>query len=69
MIAFSILAVLMTGAALAFVLVEKDQLLSRARRALRLKTILDLWLYIHVPLSIALLAALVVHVLAVFIYW
>jgi len=30
---------------------------------------LALWLYFHVPLTIALIASLLVHVLAVFIYW
>lgn len=50
-------------------LVQKDQLLQRARRDIRNKAILDLWLYIHVPLALALLGALAVHVAAVFIYW
>ncbi|QJR15016.1 hypothetical protein [Usitatibacter palustris] len=50
-------------------LVEKNELLFRARRDLRLKSILDLWLFIHVPLAVALLAALAAHVLSVFIYW
>jgi hypothetical protein len=50
-------------------LLEKNELLARARRAMRHKAILDLWLYVHVPLSIALLAALAVHVTTVFIYW
>ena len=50
-------------------LLEKNELLARARRAMRHKAILDLWLYFHVPLSIALLAALAVHVTTVFIYW
>jgi hypothetical protein len=34
-----------------------------------LKARLDLWLFIHVPLSIALIAALVAHVVSVFFYW
>jgi hypothetical protein len=50
-------------------LLEKNELLRRARRAMRHKALLDLWLYVHVPLSIALVAALAVHVIAVFIYW
>ena len=50
-------------------LLHKHQLLERARRDLRLKAILDLWLYLHVPLAFMMLAALVAHVLAVFIYW
>jgi hypothetical protein len=50
-------------------LLEKHELLQRARRDLRHKAILDLWLYIHVPLAFALLAALTAHVISVFIYW
>lgn len=50
-------------------LLNKQQLLERARRDLRYKAILDLWLYFHVPLAFMLLAALIVHVVAVFIYW
>ncbi len=50
-------------------LLQKNELLQRARRDLRHKAVLDLWLYIHVPLALALLAALSAHVLSVFIYW
>ncbi len=50
-------------------LLQKNELLGRARRDLRHKAILDLWLYVHVPLAFALLAALTAHVLSVFIYW
>ena len=50
-------------------LLQKRELLERARRDLRHKTIIDLWLYLHVPLAMALLAALVAHVVSVFIYW
>ncbi len=50
-------------------MLRKNELLVRARRALRDKARLDLWLYVHVPLAIALLAALTAHVVSVFIYW
>lgn len=50
-------------------LLQKNELLGRARRDLGLKAKLDLWLYIHVPLAIALLAALSAHVVSVFLYW
>lgn len=44
-------------------------LLARLRRDAQLKAWLEIWLYVHVPLSFGLLAALLAHVLAVFIYW
>ena len=50
-------------------MLRKNELLGRARRALRDKARLDLWLYVHVPLAIALLAALAAHIVSVFIYW
>jgi hypothetical protein len=50
-------------------MLQKNELLQRARRDLRFKARLDLWLYFHVPLAIALLAALSVHVISVFLYW
>ena len=33
------------------------------------KAFLDIWLYFHVPLSFALLAALIAHIVSVFFYW
>jgi hypothetical protein len=48
---------------------EKDQLLTRARQDVRYKAMMDIWLYFHVPLSFALLAALLAHVVAVFYLW
>ena len=48
---------------------EKAQLLTRARRDISYKAMMDVWLYFHVPLSFALLAALGAHVISVFFYW
>ena len=50
-------------------LLQKDQILTRARRDLRYQAILDFWLYVHVPLAFMLLAALTAHIVSVFIYW
>jgi hypothetical protein len=50
-------------------LLRKNELLARARRDLRYKALLDLWLYAHVPLAFALLGALVAHIVSVFVYW
>lgn len=51
------------------VLVRKEKLVSRARTEILLKARMEFWLYFHVPLSIALLAALVAHIVAIYFYW
>ena len=43
--------------------------LDQIRRHVRLKGLIEIWLYIHVPLTIALLGALTAHVVSVFYYW
>ena len=43
--------------------------LARMRRHMRLKALLEVWLYVHVPATFALLAALTAHVISVFYYW
>ncbi len=43
--------------------------LDRVRRYMRLKALLEVWLYIHVPATFALLAALTAHIVSVFYYW
>jgi hypothetical protein len=50
-------------------LLRKQELLARVRRDVAFKARLDLWLYVHAPASVALLSALIAHVLSVFIYW
>jgi uncharacterized membrane protein YeaQ/YmgE (transglycosylase-associated protein family) len=52
-----------------FLLERKDAALAQARRHIKMKTQLEIWLYIHVPMTIALLAALTAHILSVFLYW
>lgn len=47
----------------------KQTLLRRVRRDVQIRAILKFWLYIHVPISFALLAALITHVIVVFFYW
>ena len=47
----------------------KTALLQRLRRETKLAAMLRIWLFIHVPVCCALLAALVTHVLTVFLYW
>ncbi|HET8613058.1 MAG TPA: hypothetical protein VFL92_09865 [Sphingomonas sp.] len=48
---------------------RRRSMLARMRRHMRLKAALEGWLYIHVPATIALLAALTAHIVAVFFYW
>lgn len=48
---------------------QKLARLNRLRRYLGHRAWLDLWLLAHVPLAIALLAALGAHILSVFYYW
>jgi hypothetical protein len=43
--------------------------LDRMRRHMRLKALLEVWLYVHVPATFALLAALTAHIISVFYYW
>jgi hypothetical protein len=43
--------------------------LAQIRRQMQLRALLDAWLYIHIPLTAALLGALTAHVVSVFFYW
>lgn len=47
----------------------KQTLLRRIRRDVQIRAILKIWLYVHVPISFGLLAALITHVIVVFYYW
>ena len=42
---------------------------SRIRRHVRIRAMLEIWLYVHVPLTFALIAALAAHIISVFFYW
>jgi hypothetical protein len=48
---------------------NKRKLLRQIGEDLRLQAKMELWLYVHVPLSAALLMALLVHIVTVFLYW
>lgn len=48
---------------------RKSAALSRIRRHLRIKALLEVWLYVHVPFTFALIAALAAHIVSVFFYW
>lgn len=48
---------------------QRRLLLRRLNQDLRMRAWMQLWLYVHVPLSTALLAALVIHIVVVFYWW
>ncbi len=50
-------------------LTRKQGMLDRMRRHLKLKSWLQAWLYVHVPVTFALIAALSAHIVSVFFYW
>jgi hypothetical protein len=48
---------------------RKSAALGRIRRHMRIKALLEVWLYVHVPLTFATIAALAAHIVSVFFYW
>jgi hypothetical protein len=48
---------------------RRRQIVRRLNQDIQHRALLQIWLYFHVPLSIALLAALSAHIVAVFTYW
>src|SRR5687767_145830 len=48
---------------------RKKSLATRVARDIQFQSLMEIWLYVHVPLSLALLAALTAHIVAVFFYW
>ena len=57
------------AAAVAPILERKAAALAQVRGHLRIRALLEVWLYVHVPLTFALIAALAAHILSVFFYW
>lgn len=54
----------------AFALLQRRSAqLGQIRRQMRLRALLDIWLYVHIPATVALLGALTAHVISVFYYW
>ena len=50
-------------------MLRKQKLVAQARMDVRYRAVLNFWLYFHVPLAFALLAALTAHIISVFFYW
>ena len=48
---------------------RKRALATRVARDIQYQAVMEIWLYIHVPLSVTLLAALIGHIVSVFFYW
>ena len=48
---------------------RKRSLATRVARDIQYQAIMEIWLYIHVPLSVTLLGALTGHIISVFFYW
>lgn len=51
------------------VMQQKADVLGLARRQMQITAVLEGWLFIHIPATFALLAALVAHIVSVFTYW
>jgi hypothetical protein len=50
-------------------LCRRQAVLRRIRRDIRLHGWLKIWLYFHIPVTLALLFALVLHIVSTFFYW
>lgn len=50
------------------VLLQKQKLVLRVRNEIKMKARMQFWLYLHTPLSVALLAALFAHIVAILFY-
>ena len=48
---------------------RKVELLDRARKDIRFQALMRVWLLFHIPISFALFAALLAHVVSVFLFW
>ena len=55
--------------ALLSLLSRRQAVLGRLRRDVRVQSWMRIWLYIHVPVTFGLLAALIAHIISTFVYW
>ncbi len=51
------------------IVARKASLVARLQKDVQLQSLIQFWLYLHLPLCFALLVALVAHIIAVFFYW
>jgi hypothetical protein len=54
---------------IATVMEQKRDVLGLARRQMQITAVLEGWLFVHIPATFALLAALTAHIVSVFTYW
>jgi hypothetical protein len=52
-----------------FIMLRKQAMVKRARENVAIHARLAIWLYFHVPVALAMLAALAAHIFSVFYYW
>jgi hypothetical protein len=50
-------------------MLRREALVASARRDVMLRANLGIWLYLHIPLSVALLVTLIAHVTSTFFFW
>ncbi|HYC02395.1 MAG TPA: hypothetical protein VED40_03835 [Azospirillaceae bacterium] len=48
---------------------RKCDLLARIRKEVQFRALMEVWLYVHVPMTVALVVVLAIHIIAVFFYW
>ncbi|WP_114950856.1 hypothetical protein [Sphingosinicella terrae] len=48
---------------------RKQAALQRVRNYVQRRALLEIWLYVHIPLTFVLIAALLAHIISVFFYW
>ena len=48
---------------------KKAAALQRLRGYIRRRALLEVWLFVHIPLTFVLIAALIAHIVSVFFYW
>jgi hypothetical protein len=48
---------------------KKAAALQRLRGYIRRRALLEVWLFVHIPMTFVLLAALIAHIVSVFFYW
>ncbi|MGZ8282167.1 MAG: hypothetical protein ACXWUN_04340 [Allosphingosinicella sp.] len=48
---------------------RKQAALQRVRNYVQRRALLEIWLYVHIPLTFVLIVALLAHIISVFFYW